>query len=162
MQAKALITILLLLFVGVSLVYLLAEESDTPAVAEGDQAAEVAEVSSDEKGEDAVIAYYLHYTRRCATCNKIEELANRVVTERFAEELNDGRLIWKSLNVEDPGNEHFEEDFGMISQSFVLVDAREGRNMKWKNLDKIWELVWKEQEFLDYAQREIKAFLESS
>jgi len=162
MQGKVLITVLLLLFVGVSLLYVIARETETPDTAEVDQIADVADVAVEETSENAVIAYYLHYTRRCATCNKIEELSHRVVTERFVDEIKDGRLIWKSLNVEDPGNEHFQKDFGLISQSLVLVDARAGRNMKWKSLDKIWELVRKEDEFLDYAHREIKAFLESS
>jgi len=159
MHGKVLITILLLLFVGVSLLYVIARETDTPDTAEVDQ---IADAAVEETSENAVIAYYFHYTRRCATCNKIEELSNRVVTERFADELKDGRLIWKSLNVEDSGYEHFEKDYGLISQSLVLVDAREGRKMKWKNLDKIWELVSQEDKFLDYVHSEIKAFLESS
>jgi len=163
MNSKAIIAILLLLFVALSVGYMIAKDNETAAVdVTGQPDATVSTVAAADNNENAVIAYYFHYTRRCATCNKIEELSNRVITEQFANELADGRLVWKVLNVEEPEYKHFEEDYNLISQSVVLVDAREGRGMKWRNLDKIWELVHSDDDFMKYVHGEVKAFLESS
>jgi hypothetical protein len=161
MNSKVVISILLLLFVALSVGYMIVKDDRSEAGAQTEQPAAVSS-AAENSSENAVIAYYFHYTRRCATCNKIEELSNRVINERFADELGDGRLIWKVLNVEEPDYKHFEEDYNLISQSVVIVDAREGRGMKWKNLDKIWELVHNEDDFMDYVHREVKTVLESS
>jgi hypothetical protein len=161
MKPKVILTALLLLFVALSVGYMIARDDRSAADGEAGQSADVSSTAAVDN-EDAVIAYYFHYTRRCATCNKIEELSNRVMTEQFSDELRDGRLIWKVLNVEEPEYKHFEEDYSLISQSLVLVDAREGKGMKWKNLEKIWELVHNDNEFMNYVRNEVRAFLESN
>jgi hypothetical protein len=164
MKLRNIITVLLLIFVGVS-IFVLAkdktESSDQPVAA-----ADNVETSGPDYEANAVqgkvVAYYFHYNRRCATCNKIEELAQKAISERFGDEISDGDLVFRSLNVEEKGNEHFETDYNMTSQSLILVDGREDRTGEWKSLDKIWELVWKEKEYVDYVDSEIRAFLEKS
>ena len=79
---------------------------------------------------------------------KIESLSGKVIRERFSEELRTGLLAFREMNVEEPGNRHFIDDYRLTSQSLVIVEYRDGRQVRWKNLEKVWTLLGSEKEFL--------------
>ena len=120
-------------------------------------------VTAAEQPADAfagVTVYYFHNTKRCPTCTKIEENSYKTIHDNFAAQLESGEMKWESLNMEEPAYAHFADDYGLIVQSLVLVDNREGREGQWKNLDQIWDLVWEEEDFSNYIKKETLAFLE--
>jgi hypothetical protein len=152
MKPKSLITIALLLFVVASVVaFVIKNTSDAGAGAAVDP------VITGTEGK--VVVYYFHRTQRCPTCNKIEELAAGVVKSKFAGALESGKLVWSVVNIEEPGNAHFETDYSLITQSLIVADFRDPKNNHWKNLDQIWELVWTEPEFNEYVATEIASFV---
>ena len=152
MSAKSIISIVLLLFVAASVIYLAAGSFREPV--ENSQT-----VTADPQG-DGLIVYYLHQTKRCATCNKLEELAAQTMHERFASNLNDESIRFKVINFEMPENSHFADEYQLVTQSIIVQEVENGTKVRWKNLEKIWELVWKEEEFLNYVESEIRAYLE--
>ncbi len=152
MKPKSLITVVLLLFVVASVIALVIKNtSDSGAAA----------IATPEIDGTAgkVVVYYFHRTQRCPTCNKIEELAAGVVKSKFAGALESGKMVWSVVNTEEPGQEHFETDYSLITQSLIVADFRNPAERHWKNLDKIWELVWTEPEFNDYVASEIASFV---
>ncbi len=106
-----------------------------------------------------VIAYYFHGTRRCKTCLTIEAYADESMKTGFPQELETGRLTWRVLNVEEPENEHFVQDFELATRSVVLVEAKNGKTEKWKSLDKVWKLVGNKGAFVAYIQKETADYL---
>jgi len=108
-----------------------------------------------------VVAYYLHTTYRCASCRKIEAYTKEAIETGFADELKDGRLAFRVVNIEEKGNEHFVKDFQIFTKSVVLVDERSGKQIAWKNLPKVWELLGDKEGFLRYIREETRAYLTS-
>ena len=106
-----------------------------------------------------VIAYYFHTTYRCASCRAIEAYSREAIESAFAEQLKDGRLVWKVVNVEVKGNEHFVKDYGLYTKSLILVNEARGKPTQWKNLEKVWQLLQDKQKFLRYVQDETRAYL---
>jgi hypothetical protein len=106
-----------------------------------------------------VTAYYFHTTQRCATCKAIEAQTCEAIESAFAAELKDGRLVWKVVNVEVKGNEHFVKDYALYTKSVVLVDEVRGQSPRWKNLEKVWQLVRDKAAFQRYVQAETRAYL---
>jgi hypothetical protein len=106
-----------------------------------------------------VIAYYLHTTYRCVTCRKIEAYSREAIEAAFPQELKDGRLVWRVVNFEDKGNEHFVKDFQLYTKSLVLVDEVKGKQVRWKNLTKVWELLRDKGAFFGYVQGETRGYL---
>ena len=45
------------------------------------------------------------------------------------------------VNFDDEGNEHYLDDYQMVSQSVVFSRIENSAETDWKNLDQIWELV---------------------
>jgi hypothetical protein len=106
-----------------------------------------------------IIAYYFHGTRRCRTCKKIESLTRTVVQNNFQAELENGSLEWQSVNVDTNENKHFIKEFNLYTKSVVLVEIIDSKQSSWKNLDQVWQLVHKEDNFKPYIRNEIKTYL---
>ena len=109
-----------------------------------------------------VVAYYLHGRVRCASCIKIGSLSGKAIRERFPEELRTGLLVFREVNVEEPDHRHFIDDYRLTSQSLVIVEYRDGRQVRWKNLEKVWTLLGSEKEFLPYVQEGVSSYLKGA
>lgn len=109
-----------------------------------------------------VIAYYFHTTHRCATCLKIENYSHEAIEKGFADELQDGRLEWRMVNTDEEENEHFVEDFELYTKSLILVEIKDGEQIRWKNCTKVWELLMNKDAFRTYVQDEVRSFLGDS
>jgi len=175
MKPQAIVTVPLLLFVAVSVVYLVAKETGgrptqnatLPGVA-SPQTAQEQDTRSPASAESTtatakVRAYYFHGNVRCMTCRTIEAYAKEAVESGFADAVMRGRLEWRVINVDDPGNEHFIQDFQLSTASLVLELTEDGKCREWKNLQRVWELVRGDKEdLLKYIQDETRAYLEAA
>ncbi len=157
MNAKKILTVVLLIFVAGSLGYLLVgktgrstnEESITPIAAE--------EI---ELPDHQVKAYYFHWTARCKTCLKIEKYTKEVFDSNFAEFLTSGEITWQAVNVEEPANEHFVKDYKLTSSSLVLVNMYNEKQTEWKNLKRVWKLAGDKAAFITYVRDETRDYLQ--
>ena len=122
-------------------------------------AAEAATVVAPSARPHRVIAYYFHTTYRCASCRAIEAYSREAIESAFADEIKDGRLLWKVVNIEVKGNEHFVKDYSLYTKSLVLVNEVRGKPAEWKNLEKVWQLLLDKPKFLRYVQDETRGYL---
>jgi len=106
-----------------------------------------------------VIAYYFHGTARCPSCRKIEAYSQEAVQNGFPDALKNGLLEWHVVNVEEPGNTHFVKDYQLYTKSLVIVDTRDSKQVRWKNLEKVWELLGDKDGFIKYVQDEVREYL---
>lgn len=170
MKIKTFVTGILLLFVGISVIYLVTGETrsgqardESPAEHDGAVAHDNAMVDSGPKKaketNHRVIAYYFHGTQRCVTCRTIESYAEESLRAGFSDELAAGELEWRVVNVDTPENEHFIQDYELSTRSVVLVDMLAGEQKQWKNLSRVWELVRDKPAFAAYIQEETREFL---
>lgn len=104
-----------------------------------------------------IIAYYFHTTRRCPSCKKIEAYSDEAIRTGYDDQLKKGQLEWRVVNTDEPGNEHYVDDYQLYTKSLVLSHVEGGKQTKWKNLDKVWELLGDKDGFMKYVQDEIKA-----
>ena len=109
-----------------------------------------------------VIAYYFHGSFRCYTCTNMEKFSKEAIETNFKDALASGNLEFKAVNVEDRGNEHFVNDYKLYTKSLILSMVKDGKEVKSKNLDKIWELARNKQRFIDYVTSEINGFMKDS
>ncbi|MGC8990222.1 MAG: nitrophenyl compound nitroreductase subunit ArsF family protein, partial [Verrucomicrobiia bacterium] len=106
-----------------------------------------------------LIAYYFHGTVRCETCLLIETLARAVVEQQFYAEVAANRIIWESVNYDQPENQHFVADYNLPCPSLVLVLLQEGKPQDWKLLGDTWQLVHEPAKLNDYVETEVRSFL---
>lgn len=119
-------------------------------------------LAADDAPSTKVIAYYLHGSFRCSTCTNMEKYSKEALEADFKDALTSGKLEFKSLNVESSGNEHFSDHYKLYTKSLVLSLVKNGKEVKYKNLDKIWQLAGNKQKFVDYVSAEVKEFMKDA
>ena len=118
--------------------------------------------AKEDKPAGKVIVYYFHGAFRCATCTKMEKYSKEAIETNFKDALVSGKLEFKAVNVEERGNEHFVQDYQLYTKALVISLVESGKEIKSKNLTKIWEYVNNKQKFFEYITREINGFLKGS
>jgi len=106
-----------------------------------------------------VIAYYFHGTFRCYSCTNMEKYSREAIDANFKDALASGKLEFKAVNVEARGNEHFVNDYRLYTKALILSFVKDGKEVKSKNLDKIWEYSRDKQKFINYVTAEISGFM---
>jgi hypothetical protein len=171
MKPRLIITAVLLAFVALSVAFFIVKEvrrgtptdggrEEVPGRTVPAQAENIDEARSATDVQRGVIVYYFHGTRRCSRCMKFEEYTNEAITTAFPEELKNGDLALRVVNVDEPENGHYVREYGLATKSVVLVDARDGKEGRWRNLPKIWDLVDDKSAFIAYIQNEVTSFRE--
>jgi hypothetical protein len=155
MNTKTPVSVILGLFVVSSIVYSVIPKSPTgkKATQQQNPLPEVAQ-----KGK-VLVAYYFYDSIRCQTCIKIESLTGQVLKEDYSKELASGSIVWKPIKTDDAGNEHFLKDYKIMTKSVVLSQMEDGKQVRWSNLAKVWELIKDDASYKTYVRDEVAAFM---
>ncbi|MFW5851960.1 MAG: nitrophenyl compound nitroreductase subunit ArsF family protein [Bacteroidota bacterium] len=65
-----------------------------------------------------VEVYYFHYTRRCMTCNTVEEEARKAVKELYGDDVS-----FTSLNLDEDKGEQKAENLNVAGQTLLIVSG---------------------------------------
>lgn len=106
-----------------------------------------------------LIAYYFHGNARCQSCLKIENYSADTIRSKFGDQLKTGVLQWKVINVEEQENSHYVQDYKLYTKSVVLVELVDGKQVQWKNLEKVWDYLGEPKQFSAYIEAELKKWL---
>jgi len=121
---------------------------------------DTANITSDnEQQKPTVIAYYFHRTFRCPTCLAIEANTAKTIDDNFWQRVAEGNLKWMPLNLDDPGGEKFEKQFDISVSTLVIARMQNDQVVKYKKLEKVWQLVGDDRAFSEYVKNEIDEYL---
>jgi hypothetical protein len=96
---------------------------------------------------------------RCYSCLTIEAYAQEAAETLFPAALASGQLVWLPLNIEEEGNEHFEEDFRLEGSSLVLARKVGDEIVAWQNLRDVWDHLDHKDNFFEYIRTNVSAAL---
>jgi hypothetical protein len=117
------------------------------------------EAASTGSADSRIVLYYFHGERRCRTCRTIESYAEETVQTRFGKQLRSGTLEWKAVNIDEPQNEHFVQDFALPSSSLVVAEVTEKGVVRHEILQDVWVLVRDRSEFESYVVHALRRYL---
>jgi hypothetical protein len=107
-----------------------------------------------------VVATYFHGNVRCATCRKVETYAQEAVEQGFQAEIEAGAVEFRAVNVEEPENRHFIQDYQLMTRSVVVTQEIDGAVSQWTRLDQVWTFVGNRPAYLNYVQDAVRGYLE--
>lgn len=67
-----------------------------------------------------VQVYYFHYTRRCATCNAVEEVSKQSLKEYYGD-----KVAFASVNLDDATSEELAKKLNVEGQTLLVVNGPE-------------------------------------
>ena len=108
---------------------------------------------------DVIQVTYFSSDVRCATCVRIERLTRETVEKNFAAEIASGRIVLNTINLDGPGNEHFVQDYQLISKTVIVSDRAKGQEVKWENLQDVWSKQRDEKAFEAYVVDAVRRHL---
>jgi len=91
--------------------------------------------------DDQVIVYYFTRKFHCQSCETVERILLGTVRERYAKPFSEGRLAMCVVNVDDPVNRHYLNEYPIISNSIFLVRKVNGEVLQSKNLEDVWGIA---------------------
>lgn len=83
------------------------EKKTTPAISKGAK----------------VEVYYFHYTRRCVTCQAIENEAQKVITELYPAAQKEARIHFQSVNLDTKGTEALAQKCKAEGQALLVISG---------------------------------------
>ena len=156
MKAKTVIGAVLLLFAAGSVGYLVVTE-----LSKRDVAVTPTEAADADRGlpDDGVVVTYFCSGTRCPTCLKIEAYAREADESGFPDDVGAGRVRWRMIDYGQPENRHFVDRYNLFAKTLVVSKRRGGREVDFRGLDRIWDLVSDRPAFLAYVRAEVDACL---
>ena len=92
-----------------------------------------AQTSQDQKSAgvdtDELQVYYFHFTKRCATCNAVENEARLVLEMFYADQVKEGNIAFTSLNLEEEDGKKMAEQLKVSGQTLLLVKGDQMVNL---------------------------------
>lgn len=118
--------------------------------------AKVNQSKSSIQNNKTTVVYYFYGSPRCTTCKKIEKYTQEAIAENFSKEIKAGKVLFRGVDYDKPENKHFLNDYKLFTKSVIASEIKNGKEIKYKNLDKIWTLTNNEKSFKDYITKEVK------
>jgi hypothetical protein len=112
--------------------------------------------------DNQVIVYYFHRKFRCQSCEVLELTLQSTMQITYADHFGAGKLAMCIINVDDPENRHFLEQFEIFSNSIVIVEKKGGVISRYKNLESIWDISQDRDAITQLLQTEVAGFLPES
>jgi len=113
-----------------------------------------------EAARNTAVVYYFYTNTRCSSCTKLEAYTREAVETRLAAGHKGWRVEFRGVNVEEPANAHFKQDYWLSSKAVVVQKFSGDKPLDWARLDKVWTLLDDKAAFLDYVAAETRKALE--
>ena len=108
-----------------------------------------------------VVVYYFYTTQRCSSCLKIEAFTKETLDSAYSAQLKDSLIVWRFTNIDEKANEHFQDDYQLYTKSVIISDVVDGKQIRWKNMEKIWEYLDDKAAFQAYIISGIDSYLKA-
>ena len=73
---------------------------------------------------DNIEVYYFHYTKRCVTCNAVEDETKKVMKTFYGDEMKQGKIEFKSINLDESDGKNLAKSLRVSGQTLLLVKGK--------------------------------------
>ena len=77
--------------------------------------------------KDCVEVLYFHGKQRCVTCRAIEKNAKDLLDAKFAEQMRQGRVVWRVIDISQKENAQIAEKYQVTWSSLFLVSHKNSK-----------------------------------
>ena len=109
-----------------------------------------------------VQADYIHSSSRCASCLKLEKWSSVAIRQGLSDSIKTGRLQWTTQNMDTPEGSALADKLGLTTKSLVLMELRDGKMTRFKELKDTWKNLRDSTAFVAYVKFETLVFLKAA
>ncbi|UCF30547.1 MAG: hypothetical protein JSV26_10925 [bacterium] len=133
-----------------------------PGGSHADPAGEITDGCRGILTDDQVVVYYFHRKFRCPSCLIVESTLHETFDRYFSSHLGSGRLAVCVVNLDDAENRRYIDEFDILFNSVIVVERKSGKALRFKNLEKIWDIYTDREATIKHLLDEISPFLRGS
>ena len=108
--------------------------------------------------DNGVEVVYFHRAQRCSGCIHAQETTEYTLNTYFADELENGEVVFMAFNLQDANNSAMVQKFGAYTSSLFLNDVENGGD-DIEELTDVWFVLWDDEEFVDILKTAIEECL---
>jgi len=113
----------------------------------------------DSTGATKVQIFLFHATQRCPTCIRIGQWTKSTVEERFPEQLKDGKIEFREINIDLPENRNLAEKFQAGGSALYINSIKNGQDNITEDT-MVWQLAGETSDkFKNYLSNKINTIL---
>ncbi len=116
------------------------------------------DASGDNSPPDMLEVVYFHRPQRCSGCVYAETSTRYTLENYFADELANGTIVFKAINLGDKANAEIVEHYGAYTSSLFINSVR-GDTEHIEEVKEIWFLLGKDNEFVSLVKSKIDYYL---
>jgi len=109
-------------------------------------------------GAEKIEVLHFHATQQCISCINVGKFAKSVIEEKFPEEMKNGKIIFKTINIDLPENYKTAQDY-KVSGSALFINAIKGGEDNKEEDTTVWRLIVNEAQMKTYFEAKLKALL---
>jgi len=102
--------------------------------------------------------YYFHRTARCYSCKTIGQYVREVVEEKYGEQIKNGIIDFRELNVELSENKEIAKKY-QASGSSLFINRIINNEDNIEQDTNVWRLLNDEAQFKNYLENKINSYL---
>jgi hypothetical protein len=107
------------------------------------------------------LVYYFYTNTRCHSCTTLEKYTREAVEGNFGEPYKGWVVEFRGVNLDEPANGHFVEDYKLTSKAVVAQKFEGEARLGWKELPDVWRLLGNKELFAGYVAGEIQGLLDA-
>jgi len=65
--------------------------------------------------------YYFHFTRRCMTCQNVENVSKKAVETLYPEKIKSGAISFQSINLDEKTGEAIGAKYKIEGQTLIVI-----------------------------------------
>jgi hypothetical protein len=65
--------------------------------------------------------YYFHFTRRCMTCQNVENVSKKAVETLYPEKVKSGQITFQSINLDEKAGEAVGAKYKIEGQTLIVI-----------------------------------------
>jgi hypothetical protein len=88
----------------------------------------------------------------------METWTKEAIEKNFPIQLKEGKLAFRAI----PADKDAVGKYELTTKSLLLKDWKDGKETRWVDLDRIWDLSGNEQEFKEYVVQSIRKALDDA
>ncbi|MDD5561653.1 MAG: nitrophenyl compound nitroreductase subunit ArsF family protein [Candidatus Omnitrophica bacterium] len=119
----------------------------------------ISPLCADNQPSGKVIVYYFRGTSRSPSCRDLERNCKEAIETEFKGALASGKLEFQVVILGNNGEGYYAGYYKVCAKTLILSLVKSGKEVKWKDLDKIIEYAENKAELSDYIQSEISGLL---
>ena len=107
---------------------------------------------------DKIEVVHFHNTHQCWSCITVGEYALETIKNKFSDEYQSGKIIFKDINGELPENKEIVTKYQARGSSLFINAIRNSQDNIAEDVT-VWRLITSKDKFTDYFENKLKTLL---